>query len=96
MSELAATGCLETCERVDKMSYKIHACPVCGKRQKIVDLSGFSSKEQECKPSIYTDNPHSFYVNPDLTVREFTKEEHEILKQAWINFAKSPELIHNQ
>ena len=76
--------------------FSIKPCPICGKRQKIERPIKGIFPEQECKPSIYTGNPHSFYVNPDLTVREFTKEEHEILKQAWINFAKSPELIHNQ
>ena len=39
---------------------------------------------------------HSFYVNPDLTVRKFTKEESEMLKKGWIDFAKTtPVLLHN-
>lgn len=73
--------------------YRILPCPICGKRQKIEKPSEGHFPLQECKPAMYE---HSFYVNPDLTVRKFTKEESEMLKKSWLDFAKtSPILLHN-
>jgi len=48
---------------------------------------------QECKPAMYE---HSFYVNPDMTVRNFTKEESEMLGKCGADFVKNtPVLLHN-
>jgi len=79
---------------VKETQYKIKPCPICGKRQKIEKPMRGVFPVQECKPSMYE---HSFYVNPDMTVRRFTKEESEMLKRGWLSFAKNcPVLLHNQ
>ena len=73
--------------------YRILPCPICGKKQKIEKPSEGHFPIQECKPSMYE---HSFYVNPDLTVRKFTKEESEMLGKCGADIVKTcPVLLHN-
>jgi len=69
--------------------YKILSCPYCGRKQKIEKTVQGVFPIQECKSL-----GHSFYVNPDLTIRKLTEQESKMLKKAWVNFAKTcPALI---